>query len=150
MNRKDHERITCVQAWTCQFEKPTTKSLIDQLEPEEKRLFMDLRRSIVKALGVKPKLEWLGISWRWCEVFSPDGGLLMGVHLIPDPQNPRVALTLSAAFFENMPPSQLPKCLTAGLSNATAIGHQAWSEWAIDSPDMVEAVVELVTLAYKG
>lgn len=136
-----------VPTWTSQFDKPTIKELIGQLDPEAQVFFKDLRQSLVNTLAKKPKLDWMGVTWHWCEITTLDaGGMLIAVHLVPDPHNPRVGVTLSTAFFEGTPPSKLPKYLHAGLSTATAIGHQTWCEWSIGSQEAVDAIKELLSL----
>ena len=119
-----------------------------QLEPENQGFYKDLRTSLAEILAKKPKLEWMGLTWHWCEVTKPEaGGMLIAAHLIPDPTNPRIAITLSTAFFKSNPPAKLPKFLHNNLNNATAIGHQAWCEWPISSQDGVDAIVELITIS---
>ncbi len=138
-----------LQAWTSQFEKPTFKVLQDQLDPEAQVFYKKIRSSIVAALGKKPKLEWMGITWHWCEHTKPDpSGMLQSIHLIPDPQSPRVALTLSTTFFSTNPPSSLPKHLHSGLSTATAIGHQTWCEFPLNSQEAIDSVETLFKLAH--
>lgn len=140
-----------VQAWQCQYDKPTLKKLADELSPEDRALYQDLRKSIAGLINAKPKLEWLGLSWCWCELTAlDDTSPLIAIHLIPDPQNPRVALTLSTAFFDANPPSKLPKGLHGGLSTATAIGHQSWCEWPIGSQELVQSIQEVIKLAHSG
>ncbi len=137
--------------WTSQFDKPTIKDLIGQLDPEARGFYKDLRRSLVEILNKKPKLDWMGVTWHWCEITTFDAGdMLIAVHLVPDPLNPRVGVTLSTAFFDSTPPSELPKYLHAGLGTATAIGHQTWCEWAIGSQEAVDAIKELLLLAQSG
>lgn len=138
-----------MQAWKCQFEKPTIKTLIGELDPEARVFFEDLRRSILKLLKKKPKLEWMGMSWCWCETTTlDDGGMLLAVHLVGDPQNARIAITLSTAFFEKHPPSKLPKQLHSGLGVATCVGHQTWCEWPINSQEIIDAVLDVIELAH--
>jgi len=136
-----------VQAWTCQFEKPTPKALINDLDPSVRDLFEDLRRTIIKSVGKKPKLEWLGRTWCWSETVIPNNaGMLISLRLVADPANPRVTMTLSTGFFETYPPSTLPKTLHAGLSSATCIGHQTWCEWTVNSQDKVEGIKQILEL----
>jgi len=143
--------MSCVQTWKCQFEKPTIKAMIGELDPTVRGLYEDLRNSLLETLGVKPRLEWMGITWNWCETVAiEDGGLLSAVHLIPDPENPRVAIALSTVFFEKYPPSKLPKALHAGLGNATCVGHRSWCEWALSSNEAVDSIQQVIELAHQG
>lgn len=138
----------CVYKWTCQFEKPSFKALLEELDPEVQGLYQDLRKSTINTLKQSPKLEWIGVSWQWCEQTELEpGGMLIAVYLIPDPESPRVALTFSTSFFEHNPPSTLSKLLHAGLSTARTIGHQTWCEWPISSQDQIEAIIETMMLA---
>ncbi|PCI09270.1 hypothetical protein COB72_06800 [bacterium] len=138
-------------AWKCQFDQPTLASLVKGLDPESRPMYENLRKSIVKIVGTKPKLEWMGLRWRWCELTSlDDTRSLIAVHLIADPENPRVALTLSTAFFDAHPPSKLPKGLHSGFTTAPAIGHRTWCEWPIGNQENADALKEMITLAFKG
>jgi len=138
-----------VESWKCQFEKPTIKALIGELEPESGVLINDLRRSILKIVKKKARVEWMGMSWGWCEHTALDKGrMLIGVHVVCDPKNPRVAVTLATSFFEKFPPSVLPKLLHSGLGVASCIGHQTWCEWGIGSQEMSDALVEFIKLSH--
>ncbi len=138
-----------MQAWKHQFEKPTIKDLIGALDPQTRALYQELRRAVLKELKKKPKLEWMGLSWCWCECTPlEDGGLLSAVYLVSDPANPRVALALSTVFFESHPPHTLPKVLHGGFEQATCVGHRTWCEWAIVSEDLVAGVLEVIALAH--
>lgn len=75
--------------------------------------------------------------------------MLEAVYMIPDPLNPRVAITLSTAFFESHPPSMLPKALHNGLSTATCVGHRSWCEWSISTQEASQAVREIIEMAYQ-
>lgn len=138
-----------MQAWKCEFEKPTIKGLIGALDPEAGALYQELRRSVLKRVKKKPKLEWMGLTWCWCECTAvDDGGMLGGVYLVCDPANPRVALSLSTAFFEAHPPHTLPKVLHSGFEQATCVGHQTWCEWRISSQELVAGVIEVIAQAH--
>ncbi len=138
-----------VQAWKCEFEKPTIKGLIGALDPESRVLYESLRRAVFKKVKKKPKLEWMGLTWCWCEcTHMEDGGLLGGVYLVCDPEHPRVGLALSTAFFESHPPHTLGKALQGGFEQATCVGHRTWCEWAISSQELVDGVLEVIALAY--
>lgn len=137
-----------MKAWRCQFEKPTISVLIKELGDEDQARMTGLRQSIRDITGTKPKLEWQGITWCWSETTPIDPGRnLLEVQFIPDPENPRVGITLSTSFFEKHPPSKLPKSLYPGLTVSTAIGHQSWCEFAVQSDESVEAISELLTLS---
>jgi len=138
-----------VQAWKCQFEKPTIKELIGELDPETGKLYQDLRQTIVRILNKKPKLEWLGLSWCWCETTTfNDGGMLLAVYLVGDPLNPRIAIMLSTSFFETHPPRTLPKSLHTGLGVATCVGHQTWCEWSVNTQEVVDDIRKVIELAH--
>jgi len=136
-----------VNAWTSQYNTPTAKALISELADEARPAYESFRSELVKKLSIKPKLKWTGISTKWCETIELDaGGMLIAVHLVPDPSNQRVAITLSSSFFNANPPSELPKFLHAGLSTATSIGHQSWCEWSIGSQEAHDSILELIGL----
>lgn len=137
--------------WKCQFEKPTIKTLIGDLDPEMGKLIQGLRREIVSSLSKKPTLEWLGLTLRWCETTTPaDGSKLLTVHVVPDPSMPRVVLTVSTAFFEQHSPADLPRVLHSGLELATTIGHQTWIEFPVQSAEQVTAVEQFIELVHGG
>lgn len=136
-----------MNAWTSQYNTPTAKALISELADEARPAYESFRSELVKKLSIKPKLKWTGISTKWCETIELDaGGMLIAVHLVPDPSNQRVAITLSSSFFNANPPSELPKFLHAGLSTATSIGHQSWCEWSIGSQEAHDSILELIGL----
>ncbi len=138
-----------MQAWQCEFEKPTVKDLIGALSPEAGALYTELRRAVLKQIKKKPKLEWTGLTWCWCEcTHIENGGMLSTIYLVSDPENPRVALALSTTFFDSHPPQTLPKVLHCGFERATCVGHLTWCEWTINSEDLVMGVLELIALAY--
>ena len=137
-----------MNAWRCQYEKPSIKTLLSELEPSICPLVEELRRSIAEKLDKKPRIEWMGITWHWCESTTPENaGMLSAVHLVPDPDNPRIALTLSRVFFDDHPPSKLPKPLHSGLSNATCVGHQTWCEWSITNQESKDAILQIIDQA---
>lgn len=125
--------------------------LIDELSENHRDAFASLRKDVQQTLGAKPKLEWMGITWKWCESTPPPdpSGKLLAVHLIPDPETPRVALTIATAFFETHAPASLPRPLQAGLGDAVSIGRQTWCEWPVASRDVAEAVLKLITLTQE-
>jgi|GEM_PF-2203851 len=134
-----------VNAWTSQYNMPTAKALIAQLDPEARPLYESFRTALSKQLSTKPKLKWTGLSWKWCEAIELDaGGMLIAVHLVPDPTNIRIAVTLSSSFFQANAPSDLPRHLHSGLSTATSIGHQSWCEWALGSQEAHDSILELI------
>lgn len=135
--------------WQCQFEKPTMNRLLKELSGDDRTRFASLRRIVREITHHKPKLEWQGLTWCWSErTLVDEGRFLHEIHLVPDPVNPRVAVTLSTVFFEKHPPNTLPKALYAGLNTATAIGHQCWCEFLVTSDESVEALSELLTLSH--
>ncbi len=125
-------------------------SLLGAIDPAAAEHFIAMRRRVLAELGRKPKLEWMGITWRWCETIIPaDAGPLSAVYLVPDPGGPRVALTLSRAFFDQHPPAALPRTLHAGLGDATCIGGLTWCEWVVGARETAEAVFQLIALAHR-
>jgi uncharacterized protein DUF3788 len=140
-----------VQIWKNQFEKPSLKALSNGLDDDARARYARLKKALVDGLGTKSKLEWMGMSWGWCETIrGRDGGMLIGVHLIASPEQVRAAMTLSTAFFEQYRLETLPRSLHDGISTATCVGHQTWCEWAIGSQEAVDAVIELAMLARGG
>jgi hypothetical protein len=124
------------------------ETLLGDLGEDNRPLVELMRQRTLKLTGKKPKLEWLGMSWNWCETTKFDEkSKLMAVQLIPDPSNPRVALTISTSFFESHPPSKLPKQLHQGLSNATCIGQTSWCECSLSSAESIEAIETVIGLA---
>lgn len=138
-----------MKAWRCQFEKPTISSLLSELGDENEARMTGLRQSIRDITGIKPKLDWHGITWCWSETTSMDSSSnLLEVQFIPDPESPRIGLTLSTVFFEKHHPTKLPKSLYPGLTTSTAIGHRSWCEFAVQSDETAQSISELLTLAY--
>lgn len=134
--------------WTSQYQQPTIEMLMGEIDPAMRQIFADLRDRVLSTLGRKPRLEWMGITWHWCETLTPaEGGMISTVRLVPDPAAPRVAVTISRRFFELHPPATLPKALLAGLTEAPCIGNQSWCEWRVTSKEMGEAIAELIERA---
>lgn len=137
-----------MNAWRYQYEKPALKTLLNGLEPSVCLLLEELRRSLAEKLDKKPRIEWMGITWHWCESTTPENaGMLSAVYLIPDPDNPRIAITVARAFFDNNPPYKLPKQLHSGLTAATCVGHQTWCEWSITNQESCDAIIQIIDQA---
>lgn len=136
-----------MNSWSLQYQTPTMPLLLDQLKPEHRTTIELVRDWLGSNISARPKLEFTGIAWRWNERYDlpqPASGVLRCVCLIPDPQQPRVAICCDRTYFEQHPPSSIPKPLHAGLSDGVCVGSNAWCTWGVGTSDSAGAIIELL------
>lgn len=138
-------------SWANKFEQPTKKDLLADLDKERAALIEKTYKSINSTLGTKPRLTWLDLPWRWSfEYTCPDHGLLENIFLIPDPESPRIAVTIRSTFFEKHAPDTFPKLLRAGMAAGVLINHQTWCHWDLTDKDFLAEFEDFLDLALKG
>lgn len=136
-----------MNSWSLQYQTPTMDVLLGQLKPEYRETLESVRSWLSTNSEQRPKLDYAGIAWHWNERFTFEptkGGALRCACLIPDPEQPRVAICCDRGFFQTHPPSMIPKALHAGLGDGICIGQLAWCTWGISSVDTAQAMVELL------
>lgn len=122
--------------------------LLEQLTPEHRAAIEHVRDWLGANSHSRPKLEFTGIAWRWNERFDFDplkGGAIRCVCIIPDPVQPRIAISCERDFFRQHPPSFIPKPLHAGLGDGVCVGSQAWCTWVVPGTELAKAIIELLT-----
>lgn len=122
--------------WTSQFETPTIDGLLSAL-PEDSRVEMERAR---KRLG-RPSVRWNGLPWRWTVRLERDSG---SAALIPDPEAPRIALSLPTGFFAEHPPEGMSRQHRELLVRAVVVADVVWSEWSLGVPGACDTVLDFV------
>ncbi len=146
----EYDRGIEMNAWTNQFEHPTRESLIAGLDEDREATYQQMITQFSKLMPSNPSIEWLGVRWRWCNVWTNQTqSWLDTLAIIPDPDGIRIAAKLSTSFFVSHPPSSLPKALHASMSTAVSIGHQTWCEWPMNSQDAISSICTLIELALR-
>ncbi|CAN0557113.1 unnamed protein product [Laminaria digitata] len=133
--------------WSEQYQDPSMEELLEALPAEARKAMETLREWVHGSLGGVGRLTYYDVAWRWCETYElrPEGSdLLQTVHLIPDPESPRVALSCQRHFFEQQPLPAIHKSLQSGLGDAVCVGSLAWCCWGMNAPETAAALQELL------
>jgi hypothetical protein len=132
-----------MKKWSQQYQAASMEELLEEL-PGEVRSGMEMLRGWVRGtLGGDGERAYYDVAWRWCEsyTFRPEGSdMLQTVHLIPDPDSARVAVSCQRRFFEQQPLPSIHKSLQGGLGDAVCVGPVAWCCWTIHGPESAEAL----------
>ncbi|MBL4591275.1 MAG: hypothetical protein JKY96_04880 [Phycisphaerales bacterium] len=134
--------------WANKFDHPTKKALLAEMDKEQGSLFDKAYQELADATGSSPSLTWMGLPWCWSYAYAcPSSALIETVYLLPDPNSPKIALSIRSTFFEQNPPDTLHKALHAGIASGVLINHQTWCQWEIAPPELLGPIVDLIRSA---
>lgn len=118
-------------AWHDQFATPCLETLTAEIDPQHAPAWAAIQKRIGGLEGLTEDLKWMGIPWRWTITFK-DGARDV-VHLIPDPDAPRLAIPIAVEQITGLDTKKLPRTVRDGLARARVVGGIAWAEWEVTS-----------------
>ncbi len=137
---KTYDRL----AWEARFNEPTPDQLRAGLPPAAARLMDRVQRSLNQLEGVVEGLRWYGECWRWSIEYRTELSADPLALLIPSPADLRLAVPLTCEFLRALPTSRLPRPVRDGLELARESFDSRWGLWSLDSPDIVDNLVDLI------
>ena len=131
-------------AWEARFNEPTPDQLRAGLPPAAARLMDRVQRSLTRLDGVAQGLRWYGECWRWSIEYRTDHSAEPLALLIPSPADLRLAVPLTREFLQALPTSRLPRTVRDGLELARESFDSRWGLWSLDSPVILDNLVDLI------
>ncbi len=131
-------------AWEARFNQPTPDQLRAGLSPAAARLMDRVQRCLNQLDGVVVGLRWYGECWRWSIEYRTELSDEPLALLIPSPADLRLAVPLTREFLQALPTSRLPRTVRDGLELARESFDSRWGLWSLDSPIIVDNLVDLI------
>jgi len=126
-----HQAPTDTGPWFDRFAKPTATDLAGAI-PESTRGVVDLARQKLTQRSLKESVSWQGVAWRWAYGYAAKGEA-PGIHIIPDPVNPRISARVCGEAVCQIPPSEIPRHAREALASCTRVGKTLWLESSLNS-----------------
>ncbi len=136
--------------WEDRFTTPTTDLLLDQYEGPAQSLARTALDQLEKIAGQPPKLEWLGLSWKWTLVYEVPGESEPSAYLVPTPDWPSIALPVPIPIAEDILTRRGSKYLRETLVHACQVDQIRWAQWAIQGKAQLADVLKLTTGIVEG
>ena len=137
---KTYDRL----AWEARFNQPTPDQLRAGLPPAAARLMDRVQHAMSQLDGVAQGIRWYGECWRWSIEYRTDHSDEPLALLIPSPADLRLAVPLTCEFLRALPTSRLPRTVRDGLELARESFDSRWGLWSLDSPDILDNLVDLI------
>lgn len=137
--------------WRDRFRTPTVADLVNACPYPDGLILVAVRDRALRERFGQETVVWLGIPWRWTLAYwrgaaAEDPWL----YIIPNPDQPRVAAPLSLAKVDAIVAEPAWKAVREGVAAARIIGHTAWAEWDVTTPEQAHMIVEAITHARRG
>jgi len=121
--------------WMDKFNVPAIEGLMGAVSPDHAFATRKMRDSIRARRGVREKLSWMGIPWRWTLVYrargSRAGVVLPLAFLILDPGAPRLCVPLTSAQVCELEVARLSRAQQDAILGGTKVGPQLWAMFQI-------------------
>jgi hypothetical protein len=131
-------------AWDDRFNRPTVGALRGAL-PELARDHFDLIRSNLLAIeGASEDFAWQGDCWRWTIEYRTKHSKQPLAVLVPSPTDLQVAVPMDLEFIRSLPIRRMKRSVRDGIDLAQEPFDTRWGVWSIQSPGLIEDVVDLV------
>lgn len=149
MTKKESVTVTAATtydrlAWDAPFNEPTLDQLRADLPPAAARLMDKARRCLNRLDGVVEGVRWYGECWHWSIEYRTDHSAEPLALVIPAPHDLRLAVPLTLEFLRALPTSRLPRTVRDGLEMARESFDSRWGLWSLDSPDILDNLVDLI------
>ncbi len=133
-------------AWLDQFTTPTDAMLVSGVSGEMGTALVEIREKLKAVEGVKERIDWQGVPWRWTFVYSrTQAELDPWAYLVPDPTRALIVVPLSLPMLEALPMRKLSRTIREGIARATGVGGLFWAEWELGTGTSVSDIVDLAT-----
>ncbi len=131
-------------AWTDKFSTPTLPTLLGDLEENHRAAVETLRKRLRQIKGVRERLCWMGIPWRWSLAFRVSGRDEAIVYAILDPGGPWASLPMNADEVCAMDVDDLSRVQRDAILEGTKVGDRLWARFCLTSEREVEDLMEMV------
>ena len=132
------------KAWKDRFNRPTLQQLRSEL-PGDQRSYLDAARERLLDLdGVQEVAAWYGESWHWTIEYRVDQSEDPLAVLIPSPTDLQLAVPMDLEFIRSLPIRRMKRAVRDGIDLAQEPFDTRWGVWSIQSPGLLEDVVDLV------
>ncbi|MEM0983875.1 MAG: hypothetical protein AAGI17_07990 [Planctomycetota bacterium] len=133
-------------SWSDRFQTPTSHDLTSALEPESAEIVSGLLGKLDEAGLAQPRIEWMGLPWRWTLVCQPADEATAPVYVVCDPENPRVATRVETPVLESLPAKKFQRPVREALAVGRQVGSSLWVEWSLESAACADDMVNLVEI----
>ena len=133
-------------AWEDRFRTPSPEDLFPDLDKLKMGAVDTLRNAIPALPDVQEVLDWTGLPWRWCFVYSRGEDPLPLAYLVPQPQRPLLVVPVPEDVVLGLTGKRVAKSLRDGLISASDVGGVRWAQWELSSKSQAEELLELVRL----
>lgn len=124
--------------WHDEFERPSEGPLIEGLGESEAEAFGGVLDELRAGRGVKSRIEWLGLPWRWTIVLTrAEIERPAWAYLVARPGGTLLCVPVPVAFFETEASGGLTKAVRARVDRAPIVAGFLWCEWSVPEVDLV-------------
>ncbi len=131
-------------AWTDKFSTPTLPTLLGDLDGAHRSAVEELRKRLRKIRGVRERLCWMGIPWRWSLAYRMPGRDDAIVYAILDPGGPWASLPMDADEVCAMDVDDLSRAQRDAILEGTKVGDRLWARFCLTSEREVEDLMEMI------
>ena len=131
--------------WEDRFRAPTLESLRSESTRDIIPIFDEARQRLLTLPGFTESLGWHGIPWRWCLEYRQDEAPERPwAYLVPQPNRPKLALTLEMDQVTALPIKKLSRYVREGLLRSVEISGIRWVQWELGSKGQVDEIMAVV------
>ncbi len=120
--------------WHDEFNKPSAEDLFAPYDKTNGGFFTALREHLLSFEGVTEEIEWHGLPWRWCFVYSHPGDTERPMaYLVPNPRFPVLSIPMPYEMVCSLPMRRLRKYIREEINPKRCIGTTYWSSWEVSN-----------------
>ncbi len=131
-------------AWTDKFTTPSLSTLLDDLDDVHRAAVEELRRRLRRVKGVRERLCWMGIPWRWSLAYRLTGHRDAIVYAILDPSGPWASLPMDAGEVCAMDLGRLSRIQRDAILDGTKVGDRLWARFSLTGEREVDDLMEFI------